>query len=524
MSDDLDLEIEIARARAKAKGAPVVQSPTAEPSKLDAAMSWLKSRGESFANDPLAALDPTGFGREVVADPLGSTRAALMGVTYGAAPRMLSGIEAATGRDYNDALAENQKAYNAAEGQHPLPAVAGAIAAPNPIGKWEALGKLAPAARIAANAGLAGVGAALRDEPGGPSALDSGAKGAAWALPVAAGLELIPALGRAAPTLRRWAEEKAIQGAFGGGQITNKMQSINRPDEEAVLKMGREMLDQKLVPFFGSTDAVAKKAMSTEGARIGEAMDAAKATGKPASFWSAARSGEAKMRTPVAADPTIDLNETEEAASAKARAWLQQVENSGGRNLTPEQTWDELARHKRQGWDSVNLKDDAPLASQLHHRAIGGVRDDIERQVGKVAGPDVAADLADANKRFGLAADVHELAKDVDTRGMVYKPKWPTVMAGVLSGATSGAAAGSPGAGFTAAAIPYAAQVIASPNRMARTLDAAAKVAGTLPQRSIGTPAATSAAARKLWEWYGVAPKDDEDISRTHADKQLPGL
>ena len=71
--------------------------------------SWLKGAAKSVAEAVPRTIDPFRVGETVAEDPVGATRAALMGATYGMAPRMLSGIEAATGRDYNDALAENQR-------------------------------------------------------------------------------------------------------------------------------------------------------------------------------------------------------------------------------------------------------------------------------------------------------------------------------------------------------------------------------------------------------------------------------
>ncbi len=159
----------------------------------------------------------------------------------------------------------------------------------------------------------------------------------------------------------------------------------------------------------------------------------------------------------------------------------------------------------------------------------GGLRNAIGTQVGEVAGPQAAEQLQKANADYGLASDVYDLAKDVDTRELAKKSRWPTIIgagigAGALGGAAGGGASAAGGAGLGAFAGPLVADLVAGPNRVARGFDAAAGLVSKLPQRSIGTPVATSAAARKLWEWYGVAPKDEDETAKVHADKQLPGL
>lgn len=505
MSDDLDKLV------AEAQPADDLDSLVANAKPLDAAPpadsggfgSWLKSAAKSVAEAVPRTIDPMRVGETLAEDPLGSTRAALMGATYGMAPRMLSGIEAATGRDYNDALAENQPAYLKAEGEHPGIAMGGALASPNPFGKMGALGRLAPVGRVALGAATGGLTGWAHQPVGSPSAMDAATGDAEAGAAISAGLEALPAVGKAAPWLLRLGRSMNLK-SLGGTMADVRNLNARFPGRANQVAdfVAREGIAPPLSTAAGAKERLGEF-LDSGGKRFGDVLDMATAAGVKVDGDRAASSLRAlgadldpvaqKHWGSVAADAadTVQQAGTVPISTAnRMKGSFQKLAKYDSRNQTP----------------AVDLSRD--IARQY--------RDEMLTQAGEQA-PGLRPTLEQMMSDLSLAKDADKLAKNGVARQSGNRAFGLSENLAALNSTT---AMGKAMLAFGANVARNAGPSVAAP--LLRNASSAAS--GIAAARSIGTPAATSAAARKLWEWYGVAPKDDEDISRTHADKQLPGL
>ena len=465
--------------------------------------SWLKGAAKSVAEAVPRTIDPFRVGETVAEDPVGATRAALMGATYGMAPRMLSGIEAATGRDYNDALAENQPAYLKAEGEHPGIAMGGALASPNPFGKMGALGRLAPVGRVALGAATGGLTGWAHQPVGSPSTMDAVTGDAEAGAAISAGLEALPAVGKAAPWLLRLGRSMNLK-SLGGTMADVRNLNAKAPD------LGNRVADfvarEGIAPPL-STAAGAKERLvdflDSGGKRFGDALDMASAAGvtvdgdRAASRLRAlgaeldpvARKGWGSVAE-NAAQTVSEAGPVPMRTANEMKGSFQKLAKFDQRNASPSL---ELSRDVARTYRDEMLSqagEQVPGLREPFEKMLADLS--LAKEADKLAGKGVAR--LSGNRAFGLSEN----------------------LAALNSTTAMGKAMLALGANVARNAGPSVAAPLLR--------NAAAAAQGIAAARSIGTPAATSAAARKLWEWYGVAPKDEQDISKQYADQELPGL
>jgi len=432
--EDFEFELELARAKAKAaKAKPPAPAPPAEPlppvvqpGPSDAEKRW--GRIVSFlSGSPL-------FG--TVAEAAGA---------LGVGGRGGSGLR----RDAEQATEQ----FSPKVAGVPVLPVLGSVAATLPAGAAR-IGTLgvgaARAARVGLQGGIGAVSAADRGGDAGDVALGTGAglvggaAGEAGSAALTAGLRRVASgMGLRAMGARAGISESL--GQRGYETVADARRLANEALEAGVVRAGRTAEDV--------AQQAGEHQQFVTGPLIEDAIEqanaaAARGAAAPFDFDEAAwRSAENLMRRGRPAP--APLNPQEQAAGRGAMSMVRRVAETS----TPEGmgSFSEANRLKQSLQNSVNYGVNATKEStQMQRGAAAGVRQSIEEQVGRAAGPDVAETLAGANRRWGAMQDVKEVALDEARRQAQRKfPLLQTLMgAAAGSGASQSATGGLVGGGL----------------------------------------------------------------------------
>jgi hypothetical protein len=497
VSDDLDKLV------AEAQPVDDLDSLVAGAQPVTPSVSPLANAAKWWASQPKVGLMPIPLGE---GDALTKVASFTNGVTQGLAPAIGAASDvvgaAASGalppHPVDEFMAKREglrRFYTGAESEEPALSLAGAMMTPMPGGK--ARGVAGIAGRIGMAGGLGAINAEERAEP--TRALDAGEGGALAGTGLAMASEALGPVSGAASNWLLGKSRDAYLKAAGG--VQSNIAKLRDPNAVA------DFIRAKDLAPFGSTPATANERvgefLDSGGARLGDTLDKLSDMGVVVSGPRAAERVRAigKRLDPLSAEAYGPRVESVAASLEKAGDQPLNVANQMKGHLQ------DLAKYsKRQASPDLAL-----------NRQMARVfRDEMLSQAGEQA-PGVRPVIEGLLKDYSLAKDVESLssrgaAASSGNRALGLSEQLAAV----------GAMAGGAGPLGALKAVGGANVIKNRGASMAAPLLRAG--ADLLPQRSIGTPAATSAAARKLWEWYGVAPKDDEDISRTHADKQLPGL
>jgi len=269
-------------------------------------------------------------------------------------------------------------------------------------------------------------------------------------------------LGAAEPKLRSFAEEQALRAAGLQSGIKNSLKTdLGLNDMTEARALGRRFLDEGLIPPVGSSEAVAKRAAGLEGRAgqtIGATMNKADvatmhtpppppgqtSTGRPSNvkprpgFDYNAGADNAHRMLDDASSVADDMSGSK--ARDLAEAFRRQAQRTPGSFVGANKA-------KSDAWKSARFDADAPMSAQLYRKAVGAIRDDIERQVGDALGPDDAAALRSANEKFGVAADAQKLAANESQRRASRKGVTMGDVLALTTGGTAGGFAGHPGLG-----------------------------------------------------------------------------
>lgn len=481
----------------KSEAEPVDAAPTAEPeSRLAQAVKW-------WASQPKVGLLPIPLGE---GDALTKVASFANGVTQGLAPAIGAASDvvgaAASGaipeHPADDFLAKREslrRFYTGAEAEEPALSMAGAMMTPLPGAKWR--GAAGIAGRVGMAAGLGALNAEERADPA--RALDAGEGGALAGTGLAMASEALGPVSGAASNWLLGKSRDAYLKAAGGVQSNIR----NLRDPAAVA----DFIRAKGLAPFGSTAATTNERvgelLDTGGERLGDTLNKASDLGVVVSGPRAAERFRAigKRLNPLSAEeygPMVEQSAASLEASGdqplnvanQMKGFLQDKAKFAKRNVTPDL---ELRRQMARAYRDEMLKQTGEQVPQLRP-AVEGLLGDLTlaHEVESLSSRGAAANAG--NRALGFSEQMGAVGALASGAGPM----------GVLKAVGGANIIKNRGASMAAPALRLAADV--------------------LPQRSIGTPAATSAAARKLWEWYGVAPKDEDEIAKVHADKQLPGL
>ena len=220
-------------------------------------------------------------------------------------------------------------------------------------------------------------------------------------------------LGRLEKPLRSTAETQALRAAGLQSGIKNSVQKdLGVVGMDEARKVGRRFLDEGLIPPIGSSESVAARAKNLEqqaGNSIGATLAKAETSGK----FDAKANADAVRKMLADESAVADL-----LSGEKARLLADALEAQGRR--TPG-SFVGQNKAKSDAWKSANFAADAPMAPVLYRKGVGAARDDIERQVSNVLGPEDGAALRSANEQWGVAADAQKLANNRATRDAAKK-------------------------------------------------------------------------------------------------------
>ena len=469
---------------------------------MQQADSPLAKAAEWWATQPKVGLIPIPLGE---GDALTKVASFTNGVTQGLAPAIGAASDvvgaAASGaipqHPADEFMAKREglrRFYTGAESEEPALSVAGAMLTPLPWAK--ARGAAGIAGRIGTAAGLGALNAEERADP--MRALDSGEGGALAGAGVAMASEALRPISGAASNWLLGKSRDAYLKAAGG--VQSNIAKLRDPAAVADFIRAKD-----LAPFASTPATVNERVgefLDTGGQRLGDTLDKLSGMGVTVS---GPRTAERIRALGQGLDP-LSAN----AYGPRVTSLADQLEQAGDQPLNIANRMkghlQDLAKYsKRQA--SPDL--------ELNRQMASAFRDEMLSQAGEQA-PGMRPAIEGLLKDYSLAKDVESLS----SRGAAAGSGNRALGLSEQLAAVGAMASGNPMAALQAAG---GAHLVKS-----RGASMAAPIlrgaADLLPQRSIGTPATTSAAARKLWEWYGVAPKDGQDISKQYADQELPGL
>jgi hypothetical protein len=229
--------------------------------------------------------------------------------------------------------------------------------------------------------------------------------------------------------MRRKAEEQALEAAGLRGGIANQaQQKLGVSGEVEARAVGRDFLNEGLIPFAGTKEDVARKAEALTG-QAGNVIGATMAEADVASMHvPPAAAGQTVAGRRGAAIPGLKFDQfagaarktlddasavAEDLSGEKTRKLIAALERQ---NQKTPGSFVGANKAKSDAWKSARFDDDAPMSAVLYRNAVGAARDDLQQQVARVLGPDKANALAEANRKFGIGADALKLANDTGTR------------------------------------------------------------------------------------------------------------
>lgn len=362
--------------------------------------------------------------------------------TIPAVLRKAAGNSEDIGATYDRNLERIKPLYERAEKEEPGANLAGAMTFPNPLGN----------ASVAARMGGAGLQAGLESATHGGDGL-AGMAGGAGVQAVAEGVSpLAKYLGGGMRTL---AGRSAANAAGLRGGIVNQakragISTIDELGEEAIPKIGNEMLDANLIPFMGSKLAVQRRAESMM-EQAANAKNASLVRGDMAGAFPQAQGVKlASERLGARIDPAKGGNLQTARASGPARAFITDAAN------TPD-TFSAADKLKTGAYGSTSYATKAPDAQKLKRQTVSGYRQSIEDELNRVV-PGEGDALKKANDRYGLAAQTADFAEEAAGREAANQKFGPTQLALGALGFSGGAQAGGMlGGGIGGIALPAAA-------------------------------------------------------------------
>lgn len=326
-----------------------------------------------------------------------------------------------------------------------------------------------------------------------------------------------PLLAAGESPARALAEQQALRAAGLRGGIKNSLRKdLGVSNMEEARQLGRQFLDEGLIPPVGGAESVARRAESLQGqsgnvvgSHLTEADVAARGMPDfPVNGFSFSEGAEATRA------PLLDPNRTsavERAAGGKAFDLADQVQQQGA--ITPG-SFVGANKVKSDAWRGANFSADPDLSATAYRKGVSGLRQNIEDQVSRVLGPEKAASLKEANRRYGVGADALKLAENASTRDAAKKGfGWPEILAALGGGemaAQSGHGAGGGLAGGLAAVLGAKAFDKWGHSTAAHAADLAGDVAASGAGAGLGGQVGSSLARSERAPWSSFLKTDEE--------------
>jgi len=286
--------------------------------------------------------------------------------------------------------------------------------------------------------------------------------------------------------LRKLAENNALRALGLRAGIGNKLRSMGiETGDEGRQVLARGALDNGLIPFASTPESVGRNVSEllpfvgeAKGQVIKDAQAIATAAGRRADFTAAADAAQSAV-----------FDGADEIAIAKggqARNLIDLIRRQG-QTATADNSLvilDELKQSAQNNIRPLATK----LAAQQQNQVAGTLREQVEKQVEAIAGPEYSDALKGLNRKYSLMKQIQELTSDESTRTIGRQ--------GALGMAVGAAAGGTGGALAGQMAQRYLLPRVHS--TFAVTQDAASKYVAPL----VASPAAATAATKSAVEWF----------------------
>lgn len=349
---------------------------------------------------------------------------------------------------------------------------------------------------------LIGLGNSKADLAGGDvggAALDTAVGGGLGAA-TSVGLGVLGDTGGRA--LRRLAEDNALRSLGLRAGIGNKLKSMGiKTGDEGRQELARGALDNRLIPFASTPESVGRNVAemmpfvgAAKGQVIEDAQAIATAAGRTADFAGAA---DAAQKAVFGGASNIAIRK-----GGAARALINDVRTQAPNANDSLILLDKLKQDAQDELSPVATK----LAAKQQNKIAGVLKEQVEKQVEAIAGPEYSDALKGLNRKYELMKQIQELTSDESTRSIGRQGALGMAV-GAAVGGTGGALAGQMGQRYL---LPRA------HSSFAVTQNAASKYVAPL----VASPAAATMATKSAIEWFsekfGRRPESKAELS-SHA-------
>jgi hypothetical protein len=231
-------------------------------------------------------------------------------------------------------------------------------------------------------------------------------------------------------TDRTTASRQALKAAGLRGGISSQLAKRGLDDADA-LELGRNMLDENLIPFGGSKASVRDRAAHLRD-MAGNSYGAQLAKGDAMGSLDYNELGNAMLGPYNAADAV------KQSAGKQALDLVDQFEAQGAK--TPG-SFVGAGRAKASAWDSANFSDTAKNAPRLYRETMGAGAQNITEQLARID-PAAAEALQTAAKKYGVGSEAYSLAKEAAQRELENNTLGMTELLSGIGGAAAGAPSG----------------------------------------------------------------------------------
>lgn len=229
------------------------------------------------------------------------------------------------------------------------------------------------------------------------------------------------------PWLQNKAETNAVGAIAPNAGLANRLRKKHGiASDEEISEFGRDVLDANVLRPFGTAGGAlgrTEELMGAEGAKIGDITSAAdelatKGTGLPYNVDSSREAVSRRIRK------SADVPALQAEAPAVEKKLLDRV--GGDQSLLPNPNdatrWDDNMsygaawKNKSILQKALKIDEFSKPAEQLYRQGVAGYTSDLYNQIEAQVGPEVADALRSSAKKYGTAAKIEDLLRELNSR------------------------------------------------------------------------------------------------------------